>query len=232
MRLTVVDFETTGTPTETDPHAVVEIGWCCVEIMGGGEVAVHDPASLLVNPKRAIDVEAKAVHHITEAMLEAAPPPEIGFRRLVDTAPDVWVAHHADFEQSFFGGGDRPWLCTYKASCRIFPDAPSHSNQVLRYWLDLHLEWELAATAHRAGPDAYVTAHLLAELIRSGTPIEEMVRWSKGAALLPRMNFGKYRGQRWEEAPTDYLRWIVEKSEMDRDVKANARHHLKLRGAR
>ncbi len=231
MRLTVLDLETSGIPTETDPHAVIEVGWVTVDLMGAGEVVIGEPKSMLVDPKRPIDVEAKAAHHITETMIAGAPPPEVGFRHATDTKPEIWVAHNADFEKSFFGGGGLPWLCTYKAACRIFPDAPSHSNQVLRYWLDLQLDDALAQPTHRAGPDAYVTAHLLAELLRSGTSVEDMVRWSRGAALLPRMNFGKYRGKKWGEAPTDYLRWIIDKSDMDKDVKANAKHELKQRVA-
>lgn len=231
MRFTVLDVETTGIPSEEDPHAVIEVGWCVIDDHGGGEVVIGEPQSMLVDPKRKIDIEAKAVHHITEEMLKGSPPPEVGFRHATETAPDVWVAHNADFERQFFGGGDKPWLCTFKAACRVFPDAPSFSNQVLRYWLDVNLDAGLAEPTHRAGPDAYVTAHLLAELLRSGTPVDEMIRWSKGPALLPRIMFGKHRGQKWNAVPTDYLRWIADKSDMDKDVKANARHWIKQRSA-
>ena len=35
----------------------------------------------------------------------------------------------------------------------------------------------------------------------------------------------------WEDVPFDYLEWVAYKSDMDRDAKANARHHLNLRSA-
>ena len=83
---------------------------------------------------------------------------------------------------------------------------------------------------HRAGPDAYLGAALIARILAAGAAsIEDMVRWSNGPALLPRINFGKHKGARWEDVPADYLRWVVDKSDLDRDVKANARHHLKQR---
>ena len=91
------------------------------------------------------------------------------------------------------------------------------------------LDPELASPAHRAGPDTYVTALLLLELMKYAT-IEEMIRWSAGPALLPRMPLGKYRGKGWDELPTDYLKWIVISSDLDATIKANAKHELKRRG--
>jgi exodeoxyribonuclease X len=83
-----------------------------------------------------------------------------------------------------------------------------------------------------AGPDAYLCAVLMERILEDGrTSLEDMARWSSGPALLPRITFGKHKGSKWEDAPTDYLDWIVNKSDMDRDVKANARHHLKVRAA-
>ena len=45
------------------------------------------------------------------------------------------AAHNADFETKFFEPM-LPVICTYKAALRVWPDAPSHSNGALRYWLE------------------------------------------------------------------------------------------------
>ena len=37
----------------------------------------------------------------------------------------------------------------------------------------------------------------------------ELVRWSDEPALMTVFSFGKYRGQRFDAAPEDYLRWIA-----------------------
>ena len=53
-------------------------------------------------------------------------------RSIVDT--DLFVAHNADFEQSFLPEfAAVPWVCTFRAALRLVPDATSHSNQALRY---------------------------------------------------------------------------------------------------
>ena len=49
-----------------------------------------------------------------------------------------------------------------------------HSNQVLRYWLGLRLDADLAMPPHRAGPDAYVTAHLLLRMMALAS-VEQMI---------------------------------------------------------
>lgn len=148
--------------------------------------------------------------------------------------PSYFCAHNADFERAFYTGAGVPFICTYKVALRLWPDAPSHSLQALRYWLSLPVEPEYGLPAHRAGPDSYVGAALMARILNHEDcpSLDAMVRWSNGPALLPRITFGKHKGEKWSDLPTDYLEWIVDKSEMDRDAKANARHWLKQRGVR
>jgi len=229
--LRCIDFETTGEHREEERHAVCEAGWTDV-IVDQGAVTLGERRSMLCNPGRPMPPEARAVHHISDEDVADAPSPDVAFRELMDGPPDYFVAHNADFERAFFGGGGVPWICTYKVALRVWPDAPGHSLQVLRYWLPLDIDQSLGLPAHRAGPDAYVGAALMARLLvePSAPDLETMMRWSSGPALLPRITFGKHKGQRWEDVPSDYLRWIIDKSDLDRDVKANARHHLKQRG--
>lgn len=229
MKITVVDFETTGVPTDEDKsHRVIEVGYSLVSIEGD-DVIVDAPVSFLVNPKRPIPPESMAVHHITDAMVARdGITIEEAFRHLSGTSPDYWVAHNIDCEKAFFGGADIPWLCTYKTAVRVWPDAPGHSNNVLRYWLGLDLDPAYALPAHRAGPDAYVTAHLLREIVRNGSSdFPTMSRWSSGPALLPRLSFGKHKGLLYRDAPRDYLEWIAHKSDLGKDEKATARYWLK-----
>lgn len=229
----VVDFETTGVNTEDEKHAICEIGWCDVRLIDGNWRVDDVARSMLINPGRPMPVPAMAIHHITDEELSGAPDQPAGFRLLMngmDADASAFVAHNADFEREFFSGGNVPWICTYKSALRIWPDAPSHSNQVLRYHLNLGLDHEKAMPPHRAGPDAFVTAWILSEILASGADPDELIRWSDGPALLPKINFGKHRGEKWEDVPLDYLRWIAEKSDMGRDAKANAKYWLKKRG--
>jgi exodeoxyribonuclease X len=235
MLIRCIDFETTGTSTDADKHCICEVGWCDVLLRPADRPEVGQPHSLLVDPGRSIDPEARAVHHITDAELRGRPAPAYGLScmALEGTADgkkvDFFAAHHADGDREHFEAGGIPWICSWKAALRIAADAPRHGLQVLRYYLDLPCDNALALPAHRAGPDAYVLAHLMAHLIEMGGVVDDMVRWSTGPALLPRFTFGMYRGEKWDVAPDSYLTWIIDESDLDRDVKANARYHLRKR---
>lgn len=223
------DVESTGIPTETDRHALVEGAWCDVHRASDGDCTVMDPASMLCNPGRLIPVEAQAVHHIRDADVAGAPSPDL-LCKAMGEGGDYFVAHNCSFEQQFFGGGGRPWLCTWKSALRVWPDAPSHSLSALRYWLKLDddplFERDLAMPPHRAGPDAYVCAFLFVELLKHAT-VEQMVKWTSGPALLAKCGFGKHFGLKWSEVPKDYLSWIVSKSDItDRNVRATAKFYL------
>ena len=223
-----IDFETTGIPSEADPQAIVEIGWQDIEYdgMGWAGLVPEGRGSFLCNPGRPIPHEAMAVHHITDEMVADAS----GNVGLIG-APDYFCAHNADYERQFHNPGV-PYICTYKVALRLWPEAPSHGLQFLRYHLNLPVVSAEAFPPHRAGPDAYLGAALMVRILEEGrASLEEMVRWSNGPALLPRVNFGKHKGAKWEDVPLDYLEWVANKSDLDRDVKANARHHLKARAA-
>lgn len=221
-----IDFETTGIPTETERHAIVEIGACDVLWEPGMPPLVTTTLSLLCDPGRPIPHEAMAIHHITDDMVRGA----TGSMAAIDR-PDYFAAHNADYERQFFNT-EVPVICTYKVALRLWPEAPSHGLQFLRYHLGLEVEAERCQPPHRAGPDAYLCAALMARILRENrASLDDMVRWSDGPALLPRLPFGKHKGQKWEDVPRDYLDWIVNKSDLDRDMKANAKHHLKARAA-
>jgi exodeoxyribonuclease X len=98
----------------------------------------------------------------------------------------------------------------------------------LRYYLGLDLDEALAMPPHRAGPDTYVTGFILVEALNLAS-VEDMMAWTNAPSLLPRVNFGKHRGQAWSELPGDYLSWLVNKSDMDVDTKFTAKHWLDQR---
>lgn len=140
MMLRVVDLETCGFEP---PAGVCEIGFCdLVRDEEGWHVGV--PGHLLIDPGSPIPPETSAVHHITDADVIGAPSFEDAARAVFfdeerDLAPRVvLVAHNARFERQWLTPevtGEVHWICTYKAALRVWPDAPSHSNGALRYWL-------------------------------------------------------------------------------------------------
>ena len=82
--------------------------------------------------------------------------------------------------------------------------------------------------AHRAGPDAYVTAHILKALL-SVTTGREMVAWTKEPRLLPTCPIGKERGKKWPDVDAGFLKWMTEQATMEEDLKWNARREIERR---
>lgn len=233
MRLRVIDIETTG---GAPPAEIIEFGR--VDVVSDGEAwRVERPSAQLYRATAGIPPEAMAVHHITEAEIGAASPvcslEELRLAVWSGAPPDALVAHNAAFERLFVTAeatDSLPWICTYKAALRIWPEAPRHSNQVLRYWRGLPLDPLLAQPAHRAAPDAYVTAHILVDLLATASA-DELVRWTAAPKAVPRIPFGKHRGLQWSEAPRDYLEWMVGQARMDGGARTCALQELERRRA-
>lgn len=239
LRFRVIDCETTGIPTETEKHALVELGWTDVilpEADAGGLAVpiVLEPHAHLVNPGRDIPAEASAVHGIRNSDVAGAPTPDKIMPLAMVPRPDYFVAHHKEFDQTFFGGGDVPWICSHKVALRVWNDAPIHSAHGLRHWLNIDddglFDRDLGQPYHRGGPDSYTGAWVFAREL-AATTIENMVRWSSGPALLITCYMKMHKGERWVDvarADPSYLTWIVDKSDItDRDIRATARYYLK-----
>lgn len=219
--LKCTDVESTGL---TEADSICELGWCAVGYDGGESPTISTPFSMVVVPKGPISIEAMSVHHITEEEAARGCDVEHALALMLADA-DVLVAHVAKFEQQFIKT-DKPWICTWKVALHHASHAPGHSLQVLRYWLKLAVDPVLAMPPHRAGPDAYVCAALLARMLAK-ISIDEMIEISSRPALLPKLRFGKHGELPLAQVPKDYLRWILTQ-DFDEDVKYTANHYLKL----
>ena len=233
--LRAIDFETSAfePKNEGDPKPeICEAGWVDIQANPAEHIVrVFDPTASLCNPGVPITAEASGVHHITGSHVADAPSFGEIRPKLFEADPAYFVAHGADLERAMFDGGETPWIDTYKIALRLWPDAPAHKLQVLRYHLGLIRDGRDIGPAHRAGPDAYLCALLMQRIIETDKfSFEDMVRFTNGPALLPRMTIGQHRGKKWEDVPTGFLEWIVGKGEeMGRDLLANAKHHLSKR---
>lgn len=228
----VIDFETSA--MEPPEAKVIEVGTC--DLVGDfAGWTVKEPKSYLCGGVTSIEPGARAAHHISLGDIkgrEAFSDRHIHARAKEDGVV-VFAAHNAEFETKFFTPS-APIICTYKVALRIWPDAPSHSNGALRYWLEdqglVAPDRAMSMPAHRAGPDAYVTAHLLKALL-AGTTAKQMVAWTKEPRLLPRCTIGKFRGKPWAEVEGGFLQWMLNQADMDADLKWNANRELKNRAA-
>lgn len=214
-----LDVETTGVEHETDK--VVELGG--VLLHDKQVVKCHES---LVNPGIPIPPQASAVHHITDSDVAEAPTLEQALAPIVEEPADYYVAHNAPFDAGFLKLDGAKWICTYRCALRLYPDAPSHGNQVLRYWLGVDSP-KSTGYAHRALYDAEVTANIFARMMDAATTedfLERMVAISAQPALLRKVGFGEHYGKLWSEVPTSYLRWMLSKPGWDEDKIFTAKH--------
>lgn len=193
----------------------------------------------LCDPCRPISVEAMAVHHITDDMVSGlSTVDEVMWPAGIYGSPSTPCAHNAEFDQGvlpsvmrarnligspqYLVDGTQPsvdWIDTYRCAMHLWPDAPRYGNQVLRYWLGLDVSdmpEEAGGIVHRALYDTWCTAKMLLRMLETHTP-EKLVELSgRPVDLSSRlMGFGKHGKLRWAECPRDYLRWIVDKSDID-----------------
>lgn len=230
----IVDVETSGLP-EDENRAICEIGWVDLDL---STRLFRNPTTFLVNPGHPIPPHIRAVHHISDSDVSGAMPVEQALALLMKglSPDDVLAAHKAEFEQNFIPRAGR-WICTWKISLRAWPNFVSHSNQALRYELDIDSDPDfdpaVAMPPHRALPDAIVTAHILRKQLEL-RPLERLVKISGEPGFLTTFGFGKHKGKTFKEvAATDrsYLTWIVDTSDLDQHVKFTARFWLERSSA-
>jgi len=239
----VIDIETTGFEPAKGAE-IIEVGW--VDAMTDGSlhrVSQTRRGMKLYRPDRPSPPEVMAVHHILPHELEDMDKFAIPLLvRTMDLTtperPTYLVAHNAEFERLFLVGLDKalggiPWVCTYKVALVVYPDAPSHGNQALMYWLGLHehMTEEERHPPHRALPDSVVTAHILSSLL-GHMSIDEMVRVTQEPAALPTCPIGKARGQKWQDIDAGLLSWFTRQADMRPDVVHCARRELERRSGR
>ena len=227
----VIDLESTG----REPEKAHIVEWAALvlfpEWFGQGGVQEHGG---LVKPPVPIPPETSAVHHIIDADVADAPAWDVEQQKLAAllTAGTIAVAHNAEYERTMLSKLEVPglrWLCTYKAACRVWPDAPGFGNEALRYYLGLGTGRKGQQAAHSALHDARVTAQILGELLRAGTSIEDMLAWTEQPAMLPTCPLGDWRGKKWSEVDEGFLMWIMRKIHDREDVRFCANAELERR---
>lgn len=229
-RIRTIDLETAG----HGPHDVCEIGWQDVVQGSDGVWRLADErGSSLVNPGKPISPETMAIHHILDEQVASAPFWKVVAPEVLRPAGGVLAlaAHRAAFEQRYCrpaltGGAD--WICTWKCALRLWPELPSFSNQMLRYSRKPEgLVHERGLPAHRALPDAYVTAHHLRDLLNQASAAQ-LIAWSREPGLLPRVPAGPERGKAFRDLGSDALRDLARVRDID--VRFSAETELRQRG--
>jgi exodeoxyribonuclease X len=223
VNVAVCDTETTGLDTKL--CKVVEIALL--------NPSINLQYASLVDPEIPIPPEVSAVHHICDADVEGWATWSVvrdDFLRIL-TANDITIlaAHNADYDKAVTGFTDVVWIDTFRCALRQWPDAPSHKNEVLKYWLRLGERGRaFNHGAHSALHDCKTTALILEELLKHQT-LETLIEWSNGPKMFAKIPFGKHAGKKWEDIDGGYLVWMAKQTDMDKDFVECAKRELQRR---
>jgi DNA polymerase III epsilon subunit-like protein len=194
-------------------------------------------------PPVPIEIEAMAVHHITEKHVAKKPTfdgsaPHAVLKALLADPATILVAHNAKFDMGVLEREGIPasagrFICTLKVAQSMY-DLPQYKMQYLRYLWGIEDD---EATAHDAEGDVailekvfYYMANDYAATHPGEDALSAFVTISKNPILLRRASFGKYIGKTFEEiAATDrgYLEWMSSLPDKDEDFVYTVNHYLK-----
>lgn len=191
-----------------------------------------------------IDLKAMAVHHITEEMIAGLPSFESSPSKnqlANELQSSVLVAHNAAFDVDALrrrGVTVPHTICTLRMARYVYPALEQHKLQYLRYWMNAKPEGQ-DIRPHDAEGDILVLEAVFERLwsdfslenpgLSDAELIAKMEDISSRPSVLYLCTFGKHKGQFWKDVPSDYLKWILEKSDFDdENVLWTAKHYLDL----
>jgi len=233
VNLLVTDTETSNLPEKGGQ--LLELAWNNLELQDGKWTSTfaHETYVQYAGP---IDPVAHASHHIDPQRLA----PESGaitrenaiilLKRHI--REDTYlVAHNSPFDAAVLPEIVAKWLDTLKISKRIWPEAPAHSNQVLRYWLGIKPDLTIATTIKQRAPhqalyDVATTTGIILKMLERHTP-DELYRICYTPQLLKIMPFGKHKGLAPSEVVTKdpgYFDWLRKQKELEPDVIFTLKH--------
>jgi len=217
MRFFFLDTETTGFGPQS---AICEIAW----VETDEQLNIVDRVHSLIDPQMPISAGASGVHGITNEDVADAPTLEEFLTIVKPGAFDgeiVVVAHNAAFDMKYVGplvGSLAGVICTLKVARRVYPNNEDHKLQTLRYELNLKVA---GANAHSAAGDVEVLVALIRKMMAdTGLGLEGLIGLSNKPMKLVKMAFGKHKGEKLEDLPTEYVNWLLTQAKIDDDLRA------------
>lgn len=199
-----------------------------------------------------IKIDAMAVHHITEEMIENKPlfKESEAYSELeaLNSGENFLVIHNAPFDLGMLEKEGFKWngnvIDTLRCAKHLI-ESESHGLQYLRYSLGLYKNEEAIAgeldrkiVAHDAVGDVIVlyllTQHLFGVVGKNREGIEELVRLSNEPVLIKKLRFGKHKGRELSQIALEdpsYLEWLYKEQkkndQKDEDMLYTLEYYLK-----
>lgn len=200
-------------------------------------------------PPVPIEIEAMAVHHITERHVAAkaafgGSDTHAALKALLADPSTVFVAHNAKFDLGVLAREGLPlspegrFICTMKVAQSMY-DLPQYKMQYLRYLWGIDDD---GATAHDAEGDVAILErvfdHMCAEYkeahpgMSEEAVIDAFADISRNPTLLRRIGFGKYADMTFAELAAkdrSYLEWMATLADKGDDFKYTVRYYLEVK---
>jgi len=226
MNLLVLDTETSNLPDKGGQ--IMEIAWNNLEEVDGQWKPTfgHETYVQFTGVCSAV---ARANHHIDPLQCS----PERGaitrenaiilLKRHIKE--DTYcVAHNHIFDSKMLPELVVRWIDTMRIAKRLMPNAEAHTNQALRYELDIKLVWPPNSTVktrhpHQAMYDVATTTGILIRMLAKYTP-DELFQICWGPMKV--MPFGKHKGKTVEAARQEdpgWFEWMNKQKEVDPDMR-------------
>ena len=195
-----------------------------------------------LNEGEHIEIEAMAIHHITEKMLNGLPTFEKSedyeeLKQKIEN--DILVCHNTKYDYDIvlkwnYGFTIKDRICTLKVAKTLLPESKKHNLQFLRYYF--WLEFDERIDPHAAISDVIVLKWVyeaLFKLAKEKFPEktdEEITQFfidiEKNPVLLENVWFWKHKWEKFKDLPKEYLDWLIKINFDNEDVLYTAKHYL------
>lgn len=168
-----------------------------------------------------ISFAAMAVHHILEE--DITDQPNFGTFTLPDETIYI-VGHNIDYDIRAIqicgvNTSHIKAICTLALARLVWPEAEAHNISALIYMISKGSAKarEMLKGAHRADADIILTANILMHIIYKLNiqNMEELFAASEDARIPRSINFGKHRGSKIADLPSDYVTWLLRQEDLD-----------------
>ncbi len=224
-----LDLETTGLEPEND--RIIEVAAVCFTF----DTTLNTFESL-IDPEIPISEVSKAIHHISDEMVQGKPKiAEVlpALLKMIDR--HIIVGHSVGMDIAFLSAAARrhnipnilsaiAYFDTLRLA-RLYGESPTNSLEKLREHFNIESEG-----AHRAMSDVIVNIEVFKYLSTNFQTTKQLFDRLKMPILLKTMPLGKHKGRLFSEIPIEYLLWAARK-DFDQDLLFSIRSEINKRKA-
>jgi len=213
----ILDVESAGLQVPENGGGVCDLAIMEIDI----DCEILAQVESLIDPEMPISASASGIHHITDSDVVDAPTlaefMDLYSNPLMDAV--VVIGHNVAFDIRFLKAHlpkSFEVLDTLKLARLTWPELENHKLQTIRYHFGLD-----AGEAHRAMGDV-MTTHSLIKLLCEvhNTDLAGLRDLSKKPlSLNTKMPFGKHKDMALGDLPMNYVRWLLNSTDIDPDLR-------------